>query len=66
MGSVRAKRPLVRLLETLEAEKIRYAVVGMAAAIAQGVMATTLDVDVWIDLRPRQYMQVLNLARRLG
>lgn len=66
MGPVRTKRPLVRLLEALEGEKIGYAVVGMAAAIAQGVMANTLDVDVWIDLRPRQYMQVLNLARRLG
>jgi hypothetical protein len=46
VGSVRAKRPLIRLLEALEAEKIRYALVGMAAAIAQGVMANTLDVDV--------------------
>jgi hypothetical protein len=66
VGSVRAKRPLIRLLEALEAEKIRYALVGMAAAIAQGVMANTLDVDVWIDLPSRQYMRVLNLARRLG
>lgn len=38
----------------------------MAAAAAQGVMANTLDVDVWIDLPSRQYMRVLNLARRLG
>ncbi len=38
----------------------------MAAAIAQGVMANTLDVDIWIDLPRRQYMRVLNLARRLG
>lgn len=38
----------------------------MAAAIAQGVMATTLDVDVWIDLPARQYMRVINVARRIG
>lgn len=38
----------------------------MSAAIAQGVMATTLDVDIWIDLAPRQYMRLLNLARKLG
>lgn len=38
----------------------------MAAAIAQGVMATTLDVDVWIDLPTRQYMRVINVARRIG
>jgi hypothetical protein len=38
----------------------------MSAAIAQGVMANTLDVDVWIDLPPRQYMRMQNLARKLG
>ena len=38
----------------------------MSAAIAQGVMANTLDVDLWIDLPSRQYMRVLNIAHRLG
>jgi hypothetical protein len=38
----------------------------MAAAAAQGVMANTLDVDVWIDLPARQYMRLLNLSRKLG
>ncbi|HTD68771.1 MAG TPA: hypothetical protein VK846_19795 [Candidatus Limnocylindria bacterium] len=38
----------------------------MAAAIAQGVMANTMDVGVWIDLPSRQYMRLLNLARKLG
>lgn len=38
----------------------------MSAAIAQGVMANTLDVDIWIDLPPRQYMRVQNLARKCG
>jgi hypothetical protein len=38
----------------------------MSAAIAQGVMANTLDVDLWIDLPGRQYMRVQNLAHRLG
>jgi len=40
--------------------------IGMSAAIVQGVMETTLDVDVWIDLPARQYMQVQNLARAAG
>jgi hypothetical protein len=53
-------------LEAIEAEKIDYAVIGMSAAVAQGVMANTMDVDVWIDLAPRQYMRLLNLARGLG
>lgn len=66
MGTVRGQNALVRLLEALEAEKIRYVLIGMSAAIAQGVMATTLDVDIWINLPSRQYMRPLNLARRLG
>lgn len=53
-------------MEALEAENIDYAVIGMAAAVAQGVLANTLDVDVWIDLPSRHYMRVLNVARRLG
>ena len=40
--------------------------IGMSAAIVQGVMETTLDVDVWIDLPARQYMGVQNLARAAG
>jgi hypothetical protein len=38
----------------------------MSAAILQGVPATTLDTDLWIDLPERQYIQVLNLCRKLG
>jgi len=38
----------------------------MSAAILQGVPATTLDTDIWIDLPPRQYIRILNLSRRLG
>jgi hypothetical protein len=53
-------------LETLEAEKIRYIVIGMWAAGAQGVIVTTLDVDIWIDLPPRQYMRVLKIAQQIG
>ena len=40
--------------------------IGMSAAIVQGVMETTLDVDVWVDLPTRQYMRVQNLARAAG
>ncbi len=38
----------------------------MSGAILQGVPATTLDTDIWIDLPSRQYMRVLNVCRRLG
>ena len=38
----------------------------MSAAILQGVPATTLDTDFWIDLPTRQYVRVLNLCVSLG
>lgn len=38
----------------------------MSGAILQGVPATTLDTDLWLDLPPRQCMRVINLALRLG
>jgi hypothetical protein len=38
----------------------------MSGAILQGVPATTLDTDIWIDLPARQYIRVLNLCSSLG
>jgi hypothetical protein len=38
----------------------------MSAAILQGVPATTLDTDIWIDLPERQYVKVLDVCRNLG
>ena len=66
MGSLRELRPLGRLLAALEEEKIEFILIGMSGAIAQGVLGTTLDVDLWINLPSRQYMRVQNLAWRLG
>ncbi len=37
-------------MDALEAEKIGYVVIGMAAAVAQGVLANTMDIDLWITL----------------
>ena len=33
----------------------------MAAAILQGVPATTLDTDIWADVPERHYMRLINL-----
>jgi hypothetical protein len=41
-------------------------VIGMSGAILQGVPATTLDTDLWIDRPSRQYMGVINICRGLG
>ena len=38
----------------------------MTAAILQGTPSTTLDVDLWINLPPRQYIRIPNLCRSLG
>ena len=66
MATQRKLHPVARLLEALETENIRFILIGMSAAIVQGVMETTLDVDLWIDLPKRQYMRVQNIARSAG
>jgi hypothetical protein len=66
MDTKRKLRPVARLLEALEAEEIRFMLIGMSAAVVQGVMETTLDVDIWIDLPPRQYVRVQSIARKVG
>ena len=50
----------------LDAEKIRFQVIGMSAANLQGVPGSTVDVNLWIDLSPRNYMRAINLAVRQG
>jgi hypothetical protein len=66
MAAPRKLPPLARLVHALKQEKIRFQVAGMSAAILQGVPATTLDTDLWIDLPSRQYMRVLRLCLGLG
>ena len=65
MGISPKTSPLVQLFTALEAEGIKFMLVGMSAANLQGVLATTVDVDVWIGLPSRQYMRVINLCRKL-
>ena len=50
----------------LNAERIRFQVIDMSAANIQGVPGSTLDVDLWLDLRPRQYIRALNIAVHEG
>ncbi|MBI5772185.1 MAG: hypothetical protein HZA89_00400 [Verrucomicrobia bacterium] len=64
MGTHGKLRPVSRFLAALEEENIRFMLIGMSAAIVQGVMESTLDVDLWIDLPSRQYMRLQNIARR--
>jgi len=57
---------LTGLIDALNAAEIRFIVIGMTAAVLQGTPVTTFDVDLWIDLPSRRYMQIMNLARKLG
>jgi hypothetical protein len=38
----------------------------MTAANLQGVPGSTIDVDLWLDLSPRQYMRAISLAVAAG
>jgi hypothetical protein len=58
--------PVVQLFTALQAEGLSFMVAGMSAANLQGVLASTVDVDVWIGLPARQYMRVINLCRKLN
>ncbi len=38
----------------------------MGAAILQGVIVTTIDTDIWVDLPERQYVRLMNLVLKQG
>jgi len=50
----------------LGAEKIKFQLIGMSAAVLQGAPVATIDVDFWLDLPARQYMRAANVALSLG
>lgn len=65
MATGSKSQPIVQLFAALQTEGIKFMVAGMSAANLQGVLAATVDVDVWIGLPARQYMSVINLCRKL-
>jgi len=66
VADARELSPLAELIHTFSEEGIRFQIAGMSAAVLQGVPATTLDTDIWIDLPEREYVKVLAVCRRLG
>src|SRR5229473_6509074 len=66
VADARSISPIVRLIQSLGEEKIRFQIVGMAAAILQGVVMTTLDTDIWVELAERQYIRLLNMCVKQG
>ena len=66
MGDAPSPSPLARLVDALTEEGIRFQFAGMTAAILQGVPATTLDTDIWLELPERRYVKALDIAKKLG
>jgi len=58
--------PVGELCAALDAEKIRFLIVGGTAAVLHGVPMATVDVDIWVDLPERQYVRILGIAQRIG
>jgi hypothetical protein len=58
--------PLARLMGALGEEKIEFLLIGMSAAIFQGVPGSTIDVDLWINLPTRQYMRAVKIGLAQG
>ena len=65
MGSPREVSPLARLVHALREEGIRFQIAGMSAAILQGVPATTIDTDFWVELPERQFVRLTALILRM-
>src|SRR5438034_8037221 len=66
LADARRVSPILRLIQSLGQEKIRFQLVGMSAAILQGVIVTTLDTDIWVDLPERQYIRLMNTVVNQG
>jgi hypothetical protein len=66
VADARRQSPLARLIQSLGQEKIRFQIVGMTAAVYQGVMLNTMDTDIWVDLPTRQYVRLWNIIRSQG
>src|SRR6266496_5359173 len=58
VADARPVSPIVRLIQSLGEEKIRFQIVGMSAAILHGVIVSTLYTDMWVDLPERQYVRL--------
>jgi hypothetical protein len=66
VAGTRAVSALARLVYALGEEGIRFQIVGMSAAILQGVPATTLDTDFWVELPERQFVRLYAIVKELS
>jgi hypothetical protein len=66
MANPQPDSSLAHLILALRAEKIRFLIVGMSAAVIQGAPVVTFDTDIWLDLPAREYMRAANLCLKMG
>ena len=66
MANSQPHSSLARLILALRAEKIRFMIGGMSAAVIQGAPVVTFDTDIWLDLPARDYMRGADLCLKLG
>jgi hypothetical protein len=58
--------PLLQLLSALNKARVPYQVIGMAAAVLQGVPVVTQDLDLWIGRPMSSHDEILLMCHNLG
>jgi predicted nucleotidyltransferase len=58
--------PVGELCAALHKKKIRFLIVGGAAAVLHGAPVSTFDADIWVDLPERQYVRILAIGQQIG
>ena len=66
LGEARGVSQIARLVHAIRAKGIRFQIAGMSAAILQGVPATTIDTDIWVELPSREFVRLTAIVMDLG
>lgn len=66
MAPPRELPPLARFVQALQQEGIRFQIAGMSAAILQGVPATTIDTDIWVEIPERHFVRLTGIVIKQG
>lgn len=58
--------PILELLSALNKARVPYQVIGMGAAVLQGVPVVTQDLDLWIGRPMNRHDEILLICHNLG
>lgn len=59
-------RDFLDLLEALQAEQVRFLVIGAHALAAHGIPRATGDLDIWISMEPGNALRVFRALVAFG